>query len=261
MIYLLTLVLKPRNDIIHKTVSGQQINRMPKKLEIAIEKLYKTFAVYPFKSTIEGCPCCVSGSDKEKIHSKQLKELEEDDLSRYAFKAISTWGNIEDFKHYLPRIFELLSTTDFIVDTFVVLGKLEYGDWKTWPDNEQKAINDFLLTWWQDLIKSKSYFDLEAFIEIYKLTGSIDEILLRWTIDFNNNSFVNYIELVQDYYSDLCRKRNDFKELKEKDADKLLTWIRSNSEFFESGFFHFDKTDKDMAEKISNTQYIYERTK
>ena len=63
---------------------------MTDELEIAIENLYTTFAVYPFKSTMEGCPCCVSDSDKENIHSKQLRELNEDDLSRYAFKAMTT---------------------------------------------------------------------------------------------------------------------------------------------------------------------------
>jgi hypothetical protein len=28
---------------------------------------------------MEGCPCCVSGADKEKIHSKPIKQLEEGD--------------------------------------------------------------------------------------------------------------------------------------------------------------------------------------
>lgn len=113
---------------------------------------------------MEGCPCCVSDIDKEKIHTKQLRHLEGDDLSRYAFKAMTTWGDTDDFKHYLPRIFELLSTTDFIVDTFVVLGKLDYGKWTTWATEEQKVIKDFLLAWWTDLTKNKSYFDKEAFI-------------------------------------------------------------------------------------------------
>jgi len=54
---------------------------------------------------MEGCPCCVSNEDKEKLHTKELRLLEESDISRYAFRALTTWGDIDDFKHYLPRIF------------------------------------------------------------------------------------------------------------------------------------------------------------
>ncbi len=125
---------------------------MTKELKIAIQTLYETFSIYPLKSTMEGCPCCVSNTDKEKIHSEQLRNLDEDDLSRYAFKAMTTWGDKNDFKHYLPRIFELLATTDFIVDTFVVLGKLEYGKWQEWEETEKTSITQFLLAWWTDLI-------------------------------------------------------------------------------------------------------------
>jgi hypothetical protein len=62
------------------------------ELKSAIEGLYETFSIYPFKSTMDGCPCCVSNSDKEKIHSKQLRQLDGEDLSRYAFKAIDCFG-------------------------------------------------------------------------------------------------------------------------------------------------------------------------
>jgi len=44
---------------------------MTEELKIATEELYKTFEKYFFKPTIEGCPCCVSESDKSTLHSKQ----------------------------------------------------------------------------------------------------------------------------------------------------------------------------------------------
>ena len=52
---------------------------MTKEFEIVIEELYKTFAKYPFKSNIEGCPCCVSNTDKSTLHSKKLRKLNDDD--------------------------------------------------------------------------------------------------------------------------------------------------------------------------------------
>lgn len=233
---------------------------MTDELKIAIEDLYKTFAIYPFKSSMEGCPCCVSNADKEQLHTKQLRQLEEEDLSRYAFKAMTTWGDTDDFKHYLPRIFELLATTNFIVDTFVVLGKLDYGKWRTWTENEQKSITYFLLAWWTNLIKNKSYFDKEAFTEIYKLTGNINQLLDRWKINFDDNSFKNFVELIYDYYNDLTNKKKEFKELDEVSIKKLIEWIKLNSGKLENGFFYFEEKDKELAEKISTTLYIFERT-
>lgn len=232
---------------------------MTEELRSAIERLYQTFAIYPSNPTMEGCPCCVSGSDKEKIHSKHLRRLEEGDLARYAHKAMTTWGDAEDFKHYLPRIFELLATTDFIVDTFVVLGKLEYGQWNNWPENEKASIVLFLFAWWSDLVKNKSHFDKEVFIDICNLVQDIDKLLNLWVITFDDNSFYNYVEFVYTYYNDLANKRKEFRALDDKSIAKLIDWIKRNSATLENGFFQYETKDKKFAEKISATLYIVER--
>jgi hypothetical protein len=233
---------------------------MTEELKIAIQNLYDTFSIYPFKSTMEGCPCCVSDSDKEKIHSKPLKDLNEDDLSRYAFKAMTTWGDTDDFKHYLPRIFELLATTDFIVDTFIVLGKLEYGKWQEWSNDEKATITNFLFAWWTNTTKHNSYFNKEAFTEIYKLTGDIEQLLNSWTISIEDNSFSNFVDLVYNYYNDLTGKKTEFREIDNASVEKLIKWIKDNSKHLEIGFFHFADKDSELAEKISTTQYIYEHS-
>jgi hypothetical protein len=233
---------------------------MTQEFRQSIEKLYETFSVYPFKSTMEGCPCCVSNSDKEKIHSKHLTQLDRDDLSRYAFKAMTTWGDVEDFKHYLPRIFEITATTNFIVDTFVVLGKLEYGKWRFWPQTEQMAIEKFLLEWWTNEATNKPYFDKEIYFEILKLTKNVDALLDRWIIDIHGQSFLKYVDFVYEHYNDLTNKRSDFKELDESPRTKMITWTRLNSSKLEEAFFYYDERDKELAEKISKTLYIIERT-
>jgi len=230
------------------------------ELKISIEGLYTTFSRYPFRSTMDGCPCCVSDTDKEKIHTKKLRQLDGDDLSRYAFKAMTTWGDKNDFKHYLPRILELLSTTDFIVDTFVVLGKLDYAKWTTWAANEQDVIKDFLLAWWKDMIKHKSYFDKEVFIEIYKLIRDVNPLLDSWTISFDDNSFKNLIDLLEHHYQDLTIHSSEFKEVDKDSINKLLAWLAEKQKIIEKGFFHYEIIDKEYAEKVSNTLYVIERT-
>lgn len=224
---------------------------MTEELKIAIEDLYFTFSAYPVNHFIDGCPCCVSNSDKEKIHSKALKELKEEDLSRYTFKSMTTWGNVNDFKHFLPRIFELLSTKEFIVENFVVLGKLEYGEWRTWPEQEQKAIDNFLYTWWVDLIKKMTYFDIDDFTRLIKLTKNIEALLSLWKISFEDNSFVNYIDFLEEYYVDLINKRKHFKDISPEEADAVLEWSKINAGKLEEGFFYFENIDKEFAKKIS----------
>lgn len=219
------------------------------------------FSQYPRRSEMEGCPCCVSETDKEKIHIKELRQLDGEDLARFAYKAMTTWGNTEDFKHYLPRIFELLSTTDFIVDTFVVLGMLRYGKWKTWPIEEQVVIKVFLLAWWNDMTKNKGSFDQEAFIEIYKLLGDVNLLLDRWVISFNDNSFKNLIDLIGCHYQNLVNRSNIFKKVDNGFIETLLFWLRSKQEIIYDGFFHYEKIDKEFAEKVSNTLYLMEQIK
>ncbi|WP_300487168.1 hypothetical protein [Flavobacterium sp.] len=233
---------------------------MTDELKTAIERLYATFSCYPANGTMEGCPCCVSATDKEKIHTKPLRQLDGEDLSRYAFKALTTWGNTDDFKHYLPRIFELLSTTDFIVDTFVVLGKLNYAKWKTWPAEEQKAINAFLMAWWIDSIKHQNYFNNDLFIEIYKLFEVINPLLDNWRITFDNNSFKNLIDLLDSYYYDLIKISRKSEGLDQAAIATLQMWLINKQELLEQGFFYYETIDKEFAERISNALYIIEHS-
>jgi hypothetical protein len=94
----------------------------------AIEDLYRVFAGCRLDPHVEGCPHCVSDRDHARIHSRPLRSLSGDDLGRYAFKAMTTWGNERDFRHFLPRILELLVSNDLDPPTEVVLGKLAYGN-------------------------------------------------------------------------------------------------------------------------------------
>ena len=78
------------------------------ELEIAVEKLYKVFSRYSLRRHVEGCPCCVHEEDKRALESKPLQNLSAAELGRYSFKAMTTWGDKDDFRHFLPRIFELM---------------------------------------------------------------------------------------------------------------------------------------------------------
>ncbi len=105
----------------------------------AIDLLYRTFESYSLFNPVEGCPCCVTKEDQEYLQVKPLRQLTKDDLRKYGFKAMTTWGDENDFRHFLPRF----------VDPEIVLGKLTYGHWQTWPQEEQAAVEAYLRAVWQ----------------------------------------------------------------------------------------------------------------
>jgi len=232
----------------------------PMSVEVAIENLYKTFSKYPFKSTMEGCPCCVSDTDKSTLHSKQLRKLEDEDISRYAFKAMTTWGDVDDFKHYLPRVFELSATRQLTVDTFVILRKLEYANWQNWEKGEWQAVTHFLNAWWKHDITTNDQFDDELFIEIYKLLDNLPELLRNWNLEYNQQGFINYVNFIRENYHDLGSKISKLEELTVKDVGTLKTWINEQRELLETGFFKAEETDKEFSNVISDTLYMLERT-
>jgi transposase len=67
------------------------------------------------------------------------------------------------FKHFIPRLFELLAQTsgpgnDF-VDATSVFAKLTYDSWcscswRTWPESEQRALSNYFLAVWDAALDS-----------------------------------------------------------------------------------------------------------
>jgi hypothetical protein len=126
-------------------------------LKVAVDNLYVTFEPYPLHPDTGPCSCCHNPIDEQKLHGKPLRNLTIKDLEKYAFDALLTWGDVKDFKHFLPRIFELAvlhHDTDTFVDPEVICGKLRYGDWRSWPEPEQQSIDNFLQILWSSLLKS-----------------------------------------------------------------------------------------------------------
>lgn len=122
-----------------------------------IENLYSIFANYRLRPHVEGCPCCTSKNQQKKIHSKTLRELEPENLQDFAFKAMTTWGDVDDFKHFLPRLFEIQTfSPTWAMDSEVLFGKLDYGHWLTWPEAEQAAVESYLQAYWPFCLAKKS---------------------------------------------------------------------------------------------------------
>ena len=127
------------------------------ELQTAIEELYRVFEGYRLSANTDPCPCCHSPEEDRRLRSKPLRNLSSEDLWQYTTDALYTWGGENEFKHFLPRILELLTLvgepSSVFVDPECVLGKLTYSSqgktsWHRWPTLEQAAISRYLHAVW-----------------------------------------------------------------------------------------------------------------
>ncbi|OLT17021.1 hypothetical protein BJF79_18130 [Actinomadura sp. CNU-125] len=110
-------------------------------------ELYAAFAGVPRPGAVEGCPCCVEPDEGRRLLSRPPRSLGADDLSRFAAKALNTWGGPEDVRYFAPRLLELAAADAFVwPDTEIVFGKLARAGWRDWP--EADAVAAFLAGFW-----------------------------------------------------------------------------------------------------------------
>jgi hypothetical protein len=136
-------------------------------LAVAINGGYRAFGRYSTKMRLEACPCgCVTPDDHARLHSRPLRELTADDIEAYASKAMTTWGDVDDFRHFLPRILELVTgDPGDVICTEIALSKLSYAGWRGWPQRERDAVDAVLWERWNEGLKlSTSAFGADAWL-------------------------------------------------------------------------------------------------
>ena len=143
-----------------------------------IKALYGVFSRYPRPAHLEGCPCCTDTETSRLLTSRPLHTLTASELSHYAFKSLSTWGTLNDFRYFLPRIFELTALGQLDCDTEVILGKLGYADWTDWPADEQKSVWEFVASLWVQCIRSDDISQADAVICGFSRSTSDISLLL-----------------------------------------------------------------------------------
>lgn len=128
-------------------------------LQGSIRHVYQVFEPYPLRRHIEGCPCgCLPLGAAEELHAVPLHDLTAQHLSLFSVKTMTTWGDEVDFKHFLPRLLELIAQ-DQLNAVEILLGKLTYSQWWSWPDQEYAAVGSFLHAWWNDVLAREDVED------------------------------------------------------------------------------------------------------
>jgi hypothetical protein len=165
------------------------------ELLAAIEGLYTVFAHYPLPSSENAaCACCTSPEEVHELHAYPLRQIPPTVIARFGFKALSTWGDNDYFRHFLPRLLQTmaLQTNALYPDYQNILGKLSYGNWYEWNAAEQTAIRNFLLAWWKyrlaDYLSSGSGFILNDLLNSIALVeDDLQPYLVAWNEQIQNS--------------------------------------------------------------------------
>ncbi len=124
----------------------------------AVAGLYAVFGDGPLGRPLIGCECCSDPKRLDRLAETPVRQLLPDDLQDYQYGAMSTVGDEEDFKHFLPRLFELVIQEPDSLEPELLGVKLSAARWKDWPDRQQAAVSAALETLWQGLLL-KEYDD------------------------------------------------------------------------------------------------------
>jgi hypothetical protein len=205
------------------------------ELQTAIESLYTIFASYPLRANTGPCPCCHSAYDEQRLHAKPLRKLSVDDLEDFATGAMLVWGGTDDFKHFLPRIFELaVEQPDTFVDPQVALNKLHYGDWRGWPDEEQRGIEHFLTVVWDSVLDSEhDSCDMEVedwLCGFAQAENHLSPFLDKWIATETDNARLNLAAFIADTDFATSREVPDgYWRMRSELFWEVAAWVRSDA--------------------------------
>jgi len=164
----------------------------PKVLEDAIEGLYVAFSRYPLAADTMPCSGCHTSNANDLLHAEPLRNLEWKHLREYARDALFVWGGLEDFKHFLPRIFDLLlNASDWRQHTpspESVFRKFRYSEWRSWPQEEQAAVERMLQAVWETVRSNPAieggYIDVDLWLcSICQCEDDLGPYLDQWMED------------------------------------------------------------------------------
>lgn len=241
------------------------------QLQQTIATLYEVFGRYPLRSRIDACPCCVHEADQRRLYRAMLRDMQPDDLSKYAGKALTTWGDADDFRHFVPRLFELAADPSGLpINIEIVFGKLRYAEWQSWPDDEQQAIMAYFYALWRHVLVEirPGYRGLadEYLCSIAQAVDDLGPFLEQWLQLRLPPVWAGLAVFLEDSLPYVVRKGHlgsGFWDNRPDQARQVIGWLRDPlvCETFEQRFYqHVDQAGSDdlavIVDQLQNLAQI-----
>jgi len=166
-----------------------------------IAEAYRVFARYPFPVTMEAAPKHNVPEVLMKLRAAPLKALPAANLGGFAGSAIYTIGEVDDYKHFLPRILELGrgEHPQLGLSPEAIAGKVVYAGWTQWPQDEQAVVRDvFASAWRVSRAADPDYFDASRLLCANAILGvDLDGLLSDWLPVYGAHEVVQIAKVVQ----------------------------------------------------------------
>lgn len=123
-------------------------------LERALNRCYEVFSVYPRPTVLHASPLRDAAQILKDLTSAPLRELSGEMVGPYAGYALTTVGDVVDYKHFLPRILEQAVYEPVWMGTepAIIANRLEMAEWLGWPRSEQEAIREVFAEAWRQSV-------------------------------------------------------------------------------------------------------------
>lgn len=107
---------------------------------------------YPFNPRMERCNHCIDDREFAALDASPLEALDGDSIGLLVSNLLLTVGEVPDFKHFLPRLFEVQGAdpSENGWSSEMNFSKLARAGWRGWPDPERDSVLEFLQSYWED---------------------------------------------------------------------------------------------------------------
>jgi hypothetical protein len=240
------------------TIKGTQ--GRPADLDAAIEKLYSAFSSYPLPAaSAYSKHTTISEDDVRALRSRPLRDLSGAELSKFSMKALTTWGDENEFRHYLPRMLELVVDEPNWTDVPTLFGKLSTAEWRAWPAEEQQAIEQYVNVLTASVLRG----DVAVSLANVALGASnagipLSNLVNTWSHTPGAAAVVQLASLIVLERNDLLRSGSVGHRWTDeaKRALSLLICSSETQQRLEEAFFHL--SDPVQADMVSNALGILE---
>ncbi len=162
---------------------------------------------------------------------------------------LTTWGDTDDLRHFLPRLLELATSDDLNVDVEIVPAKLRMARWWTWPPDERAAVEAYLAAWWrQTLAAFPARHDVGTVLcAIAQVVDDLAPLLSTWLDEPSEAAARHLADLVNDVVRSITHRSGVpvyvggpwWRERPDHLA-QVVTWLAQPSlgQVLERAFFH-----------------------
>lgn len=199
----------------------------------SIETCYAVFSQYRQPRILHASPLRDPAEILKTLTAVHLRELTDGSIGPYAGYALTTVGDVDDYRHFLPRILELAvySQTYPGMEPTMIAGKLRTGNWLEWPEDEQKGLQDFFSLAWHQAVHSDDFAAdcIIWFRAMTMLNAHIGWALERWIASRHPNTKIQLANFIQSQtkaiFAEAGSARRDWESVDNTIIEDIRKWM------------------------------------